>query len=226
MPDDTTTDAEEQAANSADNLQAEPEGWQELVWRAYCKGNRRTGTLRKVSEANGGPRSWHTVDLFIRKQLKALAIASSAEDERVAYEQGLEADLEDGDAILNRAVSENNVNGQVGALRAKMEAREKLAASRGVVTERKAEQHSGTLAITNVDVAAVVDNAAAATAACALLDALGHSADDAGGSGETRSALPVPGGAAPLAAEPEAPRPDSGPDAPPHGDDAAAPREE
>lgn len=125
------------------NTESEPEGWQEAVWRAYCKGNRRTGPLCKVSEANGGPAKWDTVNNFLARQKKALLIDRLAEEDRVDYEAGLESDLEDADAIYNRAVGEGNTNGQIGALRAKMEARERIAASRGVVTQRKGEEHSG-----------------------------------------------------------------------------------
>ena len=140
------TDAENNyvpPADAAENVQGEPEGWQEAVWRAYCKGNRRINTLVQVAKASGGPAHWHSVDRFVKRQLKALAIHGCAETERVAYEEGLQADLEDADAILNRAVNEGNTNGQVGALRVKMDARERLAASRGVITQRKSAEVSG-----------------------------------------------------------------------------------
>lgn len=131
------------AADIPRNAESEPEGWQEAVWRAYCKGNRRTGPLCKVSESNGGPGKWDTVNNFIARQKKALLIDRLAEEDRVDYEAGLESDLEDADAIYNRAVGEGNTNGQIGALRAKMEAREKLAASRGVVTQRTRQEQTG-----------------------------------------------------------------------------------
>lgn len=122
---------------------SQPEGWQDGVWRAYCKGNRNVSDLKRVAEAYGGSPTWHTVKRCIERRKRLMAEIVDTEGERVAYEAGLESDLQDADAIYNRAVTDGNANGQIGALRLKIEARERLAASRGVVTKREGREHSG-----------------------------------------------------------------------------------
>jgi hypothetical protein len=224
MP-DTTTDAQEQADRIG-------QSWEYLAWRMWCAGTRNLSAIARslqemeaAGRIDNSPHDHRNVKRAIQRESKLAreALDGDETDALMEYIAGLEEQFGEADRLMRTG---DNDNAKLGGLKVKVDLLAKLAAAKGVVTERKAEQHSGTLAITNVDVAAVVDNAAAATAACVLLDALGHSADDTGGAGETRSALPVPSGAAPLAAEPEAHGSDSGPDAPPHGDDAAAPREE
>ncbi len=129
---------------------SEPEGWEEAVWRAYCKGNRRIGPLRRVSEAVGGPGKWETIDRFIKRMKKDLTIDRDVAEDRADYEAGVEADLEDADAVYNKAMSEDNLNAAVGAIGKRLEAREKLAASRFVVTQRKGLDHSGKVAVEQV----------------------------------------------------------------------------
>ncbi len=221
MPDEPTTAAEETCPEPSLT-------WGYQAWRLWCAGNRNKSAIFRTLKAQYGDAMPKWDDCITKAIARESKIARAAleideTDALMEYVAGLEEQFGEADRLMRTG---DNDNAKLGGLKVKVDLLAKLAAAKGVVTERKAEQHSGTLSITNIDVAAVVDNATAATAACALLDALGHSADDTGGSGETRSALPIPGGTAPLAAEPEAAGPDGGPDAPPHGDDAAAPREE
>ncbi|HOQ98236.1 MAG TPA: hypothetical protein PLJ35_05395 [Anaerolineae bacterium] len=168
MTDDPTTDAD-----STEEAAIPPEAWQEAVWKAHCKGNRNITNLCRISEATGGPKRWHTIRDFVDKRKRDLALALQPEAERADYEAGLESDLEDADAIYNRAVAENNVNGQIGALRAKMEARKCLANSRGVVTERS-----------QVGLHGVAGEAPVALAWWQGIEQAQKGADDGGGEGE------------------------------------------
>jgi len=125
----------------------EPLPWQEAVWRSYCQGNRRIGALQAVAQENGGPGTYGTVRRFLDRQLTALAFQDLAAEERAAYEHGLLADLEEAAAVYDRAVETGDLNGQIGALRTRAAIREKLAASRGVVTKREGREHAGQVPI-------------------------------------------------------------------------------
>ena len=134
-------------ANAAErqNQPESPQPWEEAVWRAYCKGNRRLGTLQRIAAANGGPDSWHSMERFVKKMLAALVIDRIVDEDRADYEAGVEADLEDADAVFNKAFGSDQLNAAVGALGKRLDAREKLAQSRFVITDRKAVNVTGTL---------------------------------------------------------------------------------
>jgi hypothetical protein len=208
--------------------------WQYLAWRMWCAGTRNYAGIHRALTAQGYtlPKdASNCVRRAIARESKLAAkdLAKRDIDPEAEYIAGLEEDFADADKLLRTG---DNANARLGGLKLKVELREKLAAAKGVVTRREGREHSGTLAVAAVDVSAVVSNEAAAEAAAALLAAIaagdnaGPRAADAGGAGPGDGTVPVPAGAAPESAEPPTPAPGSGPDAPPDGDNAAAPREE
>jgi hypothetical protein len=223
MPDTPTTDAEEQSQNPA-------ETWAYEAWRLWCAGNRNKSAIHRALRAKYGeaiPSDGNCITRAIARESKIARAALDIDetDALTEYIGGLEEQFGEADKILRNA---RNENARCGALKLKVDLLAKLAAAKGVVTERKAQEHSGSVAVavTTIDVAAVVSDADKSAAACDLLALLRSGADDTGGPSGGDEPLPVATGAAPGPAEPQAHGPDGGPDAPPHGDDAASPREE
>ncbi len=119
--------------------------WVETAWRLYCRGQRNWTQLRNALEKQFGseaPKDPETVKARVKQFAAVLGAARKAsEDDHalISYQVGLEE-------ILATAWQDHATEGidsaKIGALRVALDALEKLAASQGVITERKAQETS------------------------------------------------------------------------------------
>ena len=112
-------------------LQKVPEDgeWVGLAWAAWCAGERNLTALGKQFR-----KSPKTVKANLIKYSAARAAETQSVDATTEYLDGLEHDMRE---ALRTYRTAENPNAKVGALKHATSCREKLAAAKGVVTERK-----------------------------------------------------------------------------------------
>ena len=122
-------------ANKTAAKAAEKQGdngeWVGLAWAAWCRGERNITALAKQFG-----KARETVRNRLKKHAAAIAAAGNGLDPTGEYIGGLEADLTE---ALRTYRAAENPNAKVGALKHATHCRELLAAAKGVVTERTAQ---------------------------------------------------------------------------------------
>jgi len=113
--------------------------WIGLAWAAYVSGEATITAL-----ANQFGKSWATMKRALKKHSAARAAELSVFNADAEYIDGLRHDLRRAEQIAREA---ENPNARVGALKVCVQIREKLAAALGVVTERVALEHTGTMQV-------------------------------------------------------------------------------
>lgn len=103
--------------------------WVGLAWAAWCAGERNLTALGKQFR-----KSPKTVKANLIKYSAARAAETQSVDATAEYIDGLEHDMRE---ALRTYRTAENPNAKVGALKHATSCREKLAAAKGVVTERK-----------------------------------------------------------------------------------------
>lgn len=103
--------------------------WVGLAWAAWCAGERNLAALGKQFR-----KSPKTVKANLIKYSAARAAETQSVDATTEYLDGLEHDMRE---ALRTYRTAENPNAKVGALKHATSCREKLAAAKGVVTERK-----------------------------------------------------------------------------------------
>lgn len=103
--------------------------WIGLAWAAWCAGERNLTALGKQFGKKG-----ETVKANLIKYSAARAAETQSVDATTEYLDGLEHDMRE---ALRTYRTAENPNAKVGALKHATSCREKLAAAKGVVTERK-----------------------------------------------------------------------------------------
>ena len=125
-------------------LQKVPEDgeWVGLAWAAWCAGERNLTALGKQFR-----KSPKTVKANLIKYSAARAAETQSVDATTEYLDGLEHDMRE---ALRTYRTAENPNAKVGALKHATACREKLAAAKGVVTERKGVDLTGSVNVTPV----------------------------------------------------------------------------
>ena len=103
--------------------------WVGLAWAAWCAGERNLTALGKQFGKHPD-----TVKANLIKYSAARAAETQSVDATTEYLDGLEHDMRE---ALRTYRTAENPNAKVGALKHATSCREKLAAAKGVVTERK-----------------------------------------------------------------------------------------
>lgn len=110
--------------------------WVALAWSAWCAGERSLAALGR--QFNKAPA---TVKANLQKYSRQRAAEmKDGTDPTAEYVDGLEYDLREALRLYRAATQEST---QIGCLKHAMALREKLAAARGVVTERKSHELTG-----------------------------------------------------------------------------------
>lgn len=113
--------------------------WIGLAWAAYVSGEATITALARQFD-----KSWATMKRALKKHSAARAAELSVFNADAEYIDGLRHDLRRAEQIAREA---ENPNARVGALKVCVQIREKLAAALGVVTERVALEHTGTMQV-------------------------------------------------------------------------------
>jgi hypothetical protein len=116
----------------------EVEDWVLTAWRAWCRGTQQWAELAKLTG-----KDWRTVRKHVEAFSKVCRVAeeSGSIDALGEYIGHLREALTAAWHIYNKQSS--NDNAKLGAIKQVSDLSEKIAAALGVVTERKATQHSG-----------------------------------------------------------------------------------
>lgn len=133
--------AQDEQALAPDSRAVDPnadEGWVLLAWRAWLHGARNWTALGKQF---GKKRDTVRVRVTEYSKQVAAAYAEGSVDALSEYVEGLYEDLRDADTLHREARNENI---KLGAVNRRTETRKLIAAAKGVVTERKAHELTGT----------------------------------------------------------------------------------
>jgi len=165
------------------------ETWQYKAWRLWCAGNRNKLAIHRALQAEYPdlPKDPQCITRAIKRESK---IARTELDNRGVdplseYIAGLEEDFGEADRLLR---SGDNANARLGGLKLKVTLRQLIAAAKGVVTERKAEEITGANGeplIPPLLVDKVLQDEQATELAAALVERVGYSQDDASGTGDS-----------------------------------------
>ena len=159
---------------------AESGEWIGLAWAAWCAGERNLAALGK--QFNKAPA---TVKANLIKYSAARAAETQSVDATAEYIDGLEHDMRE---ALRTYRTAENPNAKVGALKHATSCREKLAAAKGVVTERRSvavgqDPGLGPLQ-TKSEVEIILSDPEAIDLACALSERIANSAANANRDGK------------------------------------------
>jgi len=127
--------------------------WQRVAFDLWCRGHRRWEPIARTCKqlyADGKLADQPTDARSVKRAvLKELSLYRADDDKNRVdplqeYIIGLEADLLEADRLQRNAVNES---AKCGALRLKLELRTRIAAAKGVVTERKGVENSGEVGV-------------------------------------------------------------------------------
>jgi hypothetical protein len=178
MSDEPTTTAEETGPEPSLT-------WGYQAWRLWCAGNRNKSAIFRTLKAQYGDAMPKWDDCITKALARESKIARAAldideTDALMEYIAGLEEQFGEADRLMRTG---DNDNAKLGGLKVKVDLLAKLAAAKGVVTERKAQEHSGSVQVNTVNAAAVLDDEETTRLAVELTNRIGLGAALTGAAG-------------------------------------------